>query len=316
MTEPSEQMETLRSGQPSWPEASVFPARGLTEAELAIEPTARVFPGSDGFPLAVLSWRSVVRPALATVVVLHGVQSHAGWYHGLGRRLAAAGFDAVFPDRRGSGANQSMRGHARSSRQLVADVAVLLAAVPGPRVVAGISWGGKLAVAVAAKRPDLVDGVALLCPGLTPRVGVSPAEKRGVALAKITGRAATTRFPVPLADPALFTADPEAQRFIAGDPLSLREATAGLLATSFFLDQRVRRAARRLHQPILLMLGGQDRIVDNDRTRAYLDRVASTRKSLIEYPEAHHTLEFEPDPARSARDLVAWLNAEVACSRA
>jgi alpha-beta hydrolase superfamily lysophospholipase len=301
----------LSASGPSWPEASVFPPRGLTAADLAIEPRAGVFPGSDGSPLAVLSWRAAERPARATVVVLHGVQSHAGWYHGLGRRLAASGFDAIFPDRRGSGANTRMRGHARSSRQLVADVAGLLAAVPGPRVVAGISWGGKLAVAAAARRPALVDGVALLCPGLTPRVGVTARERRGIALAKLTGRAATVRFPVPLADPALFTADADARRFIAGDPLSLREATAGLLATSFFLDRAVRRAARRIHQPILLMLAGRDRIVDNDRTRAYLDRVASPRKAVIEYPEAHHTMEFEPDPSRSARDLIDWINSEV-----
>ena len=45
-------------------------------------------------------------PARGQVVVLHGVQSHGGWYHRLGRTLAAAGYIASFPDRRGSGANQ------------------------------------------------------------------------------------------------------------------------------------------------------------------------------------------------------------------
>ena len=54
------------------------------------------------------------------------------------------------------------------------------------------------------------------------------------------------------------------------------------------------------------MLGGQDRIVDNEKTRKYFERLASLDKRLIEYPEGHHTLEFEPDPTRYGLDLAAW----------
>jgi alpha-beta hydrolase superfamily lysophospholipase len=163
-------------------------------------------------------------------------------------------------------------------------------------------------VATAARYPELVDAVALICPGLTPRVGVSLRERLGIAAAVLTGRAARVTYPIPLADPALFTADAEAQEFIANDPLSLRRGTAGLLASSFFLDRMVRRAVRRVRQPALLMLAGQDRIVDNARTRATFKLLASPSKRIIEYPEAHHTLEFEPDPSRYARDLIAWLD--------
>jgi alpha-beta hydrolase superfamily lysophospholipase len=56
------------------------------------------------------------------------------------------------------------------------------------------------------------------------------------------------------------------------------------------------------------MLAGQDRIVDNARTRAYFDGVPSSKKRIIEYPEGHHTLEFDPDPSRYALDLADWLD--------
>ena len=29
---------------------------------------------------------------------------------------------------------------------------------------------------------------------------------------------------------------------------------------------------------------------------------------MIEYPEGHHTLEFDPDPSRYALDLADWLD--------
>jgi hypothetical protein len=42
--------------------------------------------------------------------------------------------------------------------------------------------------------------------------------------------------------------------------------------------------------------------------------MASGDRHLIEYPGAHHTLEFEPDPTRYARDLIGWFD-RVAASR-
>lgn len=248
-------------------------------------------------------------------MVLHGVQSHGGWYHGLGRTLAEAGYEAHFPDRRGSGANARDRGHAPSLRRLLDDVAEWLAVLKEqdgslPIALAGISWGGKTALVVSGRQPGLVDALALICPGLHPRVGVSLRERLAIASAYLTGRR-MRRFPIPLSDPALFTANPEGQAFIADDPLSLRTATAGLLAASKFLDRKVAQIPSRVHQPVLLMLAGQDRIVENDRTRAAFERIASTDRRLIEYPEGHHTLEFDPDPARYARDLIAWLDGVV-----
>jgi acylglycerol lipase len=270
----------------------------------------RTFVTSDGYPLHVTTW-PVLEKARGHVVVLHGVQSHGGWYHRLGRSLASAGYAASFPDRRGSGANVIDRGHTRSAQRLNLDLVEWLRAVraehpTGPVVLGGISWGAKLAMITTARHPALVDGLALICPGLHPRVDVTRRERLGVAWAFFTNRRKT--FPIPLSDPALFTANPEGRAFIAADSLSLRQGTAGLMAASFIIDRLVSWAPARVHQPVLLMLAGQDRIVDNAKTLAYFQRVASADKEVIEYPECHHTLEFEPDPSRYALDLVGWLD--------
>ncbi|MEW4567946.1 alpha/beta fold hydrolase [Tautonia sp. JC769] len=276
-----------------------------------IEPTTHQIRTSDGYSIHVTRWSPETDPR-ASCVILHGVQSHAGWYHGLGRFLAEAGIEAHFPDRRGSGSNQEERGHCPSSGRLIEDVIEICRAVRDDRpelpvILGGISWGGKLVVTAAARQPGLIDGIALICPGLEPRVGVSRSERLRIAAAFFINRKA--HFPIPLADPALFTANPDAQRFIANDPLSLRTATAGLLAASTFLDRKARRAPSRVEQPCLLMLAEHDRIVNNDRTRDYVQRLASADKTVIEYPDAHHTLEFEPEPGRYARDLVDWIEA-------
>jgi pimeloyl-ACP methyl ester carboxylesterase len=35
--------------------------------------------------------------------------------------------------------------------------------------VVGISWGGKLAAAIARRNPELIDGLGMICPGLFAR---------------------------------------------------------------------------------------------------------------------------------------------------
>ena len=117
---------------------------------------------------------------------------------GLGVTLAEAGFETHMPDRRGSGANRHDRGHAPSARRLLDDLAERLADLRGrtpaaPMAVAGISWGGKLALIAAADRPDPVDALALICPGLHPRVGVSLVEKLRIAWAFVATAAGPSR---------------------------------------------------------------------------------------------------------------------------
>src|SRR5436190_9471953 len=105
----------------------------------------RTFKATDGYSFHVGLWPAVP-PVRGQVVVLHGVQSHSGWYHRLGQTLAGSGYIASFPDRRGSGANAWERGHARSASRLIRDLVEWLQALRAERprlpiALVGISWG-------------------------------------------------------------------------------------------------------------------------------------------------------------------------------
>jgi alpha-beta hydrolase superfamily lysophospholipase len=253
-------------------------------------------------------------PARGRVVFLHGIQSHAGWYEHSCRRLAAACFAVSFLDRRGAGANPEARGDTPGFRRLLDDVAEFLRA-PRPEeaglpvIVAAISWGGKPAVALLKRHPGLVDGLALLCPGFCPVVGPPLGQRLAILGARLV--APRRLFPIPLSDPELFTATPRWQEFIRNDPLSLRRATARFLVESVRLDAYLRWARRAVRIPVLLLLAGRDRIIDNARTRRFVAHFAAPDKVLLEYPQAHHTLEFEPDPEPFLGDLLGWLDRQV-----
>jgi alpha-beta hydrolase superfamily lysophospholipase len=265
---------------------------------------------SDGYCWQYRHYRS---PASATpagrVVYLHGIQSHGGWYEQSCRHLAQSGFDVFFLDRRGSGLNEQDRGDTPSFRRLLDDVAEFLqglrSAGPGKTFVAAVSWGGKLATALQKRRPGLTDGLALICPGFFPQIQLSPAERLRILWARLTSP--RRLFPVPLDEPELFTATPHWLEFLRSDRVSLHQATARFLVESVRLDLYLRRVPRHVRVPVLLVLAGQDRIIENAPTQAYIEKFNSPDRQIIEYPEAHHTLEFEPDPSIFLGDLTRWL---------
>ena len=273
------------------------------------EGAVRTWGMRDGARLHYRHWNA--EAPRGAVVAIHGIQSHGGWYVASCAHLAAAGYEVWFLDRRGSGLNTFGRGDVRDYRVFVDDLCEVLTEVR--RRVAGepvhleaISWGSKLACATLILHPELADSLMLLGPALVPRVDVSFADKLRVAASLVTNP--TRLFDVPLNDARLFTANPERIAYIENDALSLRKCTARFLYQTRRLDRFVRRNARKMRTPTLLMLAGHDPIVDNDAVRRLFEEFALPRKEVIIYDEAHHTLEFEPDPGRVFEDMVRWLD--------
>jgi alpha-beta hydrolase superfamily lysophospholipase len=265
------------------------------------------YTASDGY-----RWRyrryMPTEPIKAHVVCVHGIQSHGGWYEHSCQRLCESGYSVCFLDRRGAGLNHERREDTPNFRRLLDDLAEFIQTErepPVPTFLVAISWGGKLAVALERRHPGLINGLALLCPGFFPKVRPPLAERVRIALARLPSP--ERLFPIPLNNPELFTANPRWQKFIQEDPLSLRQATARLLVESVRLDGYLRLNASYVKIPILVLLAEEDRIIDNIRTRRFVERFESQDKKIIEYPGAHHTLEFEPNPEIYLRDLLGWL---------
>ena len=279
-----------------------------------IEAEYHEFVASDGRRLSWQRWRPS-SPVRGYVVALHGIQSHGGWYEYSSRQLAEAGLEVCFLDRRGSGRNSEARGDAVHADRLVNDVRQFLVATrsrrdrdhPGaPVVLQAVSWGGKLATIVASRCPDLVDGLALLYPGLKARIKPGWWARFRLDLARRL-EIRDKLVDIPLQDPARFTGDTDWQQFIRDDPLSLHEVTVGFLLANQDLDQQVDLAVTQVDCPLLLMLAGGDRIIDNVATRELFQRFSSTEKRLLEYPDAEHTLEFESSRDAFVADLLSWL---------
>jgi acylglycerol lipase len=279
-------------------------------------PAIETYQATDGRRLALRVWKPA-GPPLARVVFLHGIISHGGWYEQLAVHLKNAGFDVHFLDRRGSGLNPEQPGDVESWRTLIDDVAEYLRSFCRrsevgseperlPVVLCGISWGGKLAAAVARLHPALLEALALICPGIySPYMpGVL---KRALLAIPVPARIQQCRLRIPLRRPELFTSSPHWQRFIAEDPFALRTITWRFAQQDRHLTDVARQSAPFIHCPMLMMLAGQDQILDNELCRQFFSQVAGSRKTLIEYPAAAHTLEFEHDSDVYFANLADWI---------
>jgi alpha-beta hydrolase superfamily lysophospholipase len=267
---------------------------------------------SDGYKLHYRRFHSVGM-SKGTIVFIHGIQSHGGWYETSCKKFAQAGYRVLFLDRRGSGLNEVSRGDSPSFRTLLDDLKEFLLyqrkeiAGATPLILGAISWGGKIAFGLEIRMANLVDGFILLAPGFCPKVHPTRKERFFIALGSLFSP--RRLFNIPLNDPELFTSNLVAQKFLKEDPFALRKATARFLLDSVRLDFYLRIFRTKISKPILLLIAGQDKIIDNEKTIAFVKRFASGSLTVREYPEAHHTFEFEPEPQKHIDEIEEWLHA-------
>jgi pimeloyl-ACP methyl ester carboxylesterase len=171
-----------------------------------------------------------------------------------------------------------------------------------PMHLVGLSWGGKLAAAVAIDQPHDLRSLIFITPGFSYRTDLSLMTKARVLLSLIRG--GCTRFKIPI-EPHMFTETPRFLDFIRKDPWRLHEVTARFLLTSRALDWMIARKIGKLRLPILLFLAGKDPIVDNRRVRELLSRVKNDVRLQL-FDDASHAVQFD-QMRQLAREMATFL---------
>jgi pimeloyl-ACP methyl ester carboxylesterase len=266
----------------------------------------RAFEQADGYLTHFRVWGD---PAAADLVVmLHGGMSHSGWQAPLGLRLTDllddTGFLAV--DLRGSGLNAG-RGHIPGGELAVGDVVALLsslkAAHPATRIhLAGWCFGAQVATVVAARLAprQTLAGLLMVCPGFFFNQRYEDVLDRSIDAAievveqlDITVEPTRPFIRIPLR-PNDFTDRPDWLAAIEGDRLKLSYVTVGTVdAWGEIAVQSEKDYFQIGALPVRAVFGRQDRLVDNDRVRAFL---RSHPDLAVREVDAGHAVQFEqPD---------------------
>lgn len=277
------------------------------------------FEQPDGYVTHYRLWGA--ENATDLVVMLHGGMSHAGWQAPLGARLAQLGDDVAFlaVDLRGSGLN-AVRGHIPDGGVAVRDITLLLDNLkdtrPATRLhLAGWCFGAQVATVVAAGLADrdVLTSLLMVSPGFFFNDRYSDVLDRScdAALDVVTelGLTVETTRPfirVPLR-PDDFTDRAEWLAAIEDDKLKLSHVTEGTLdaweeiAVSSETDY-----GRIGTLPVRAVFGTRDKLVDNDRVRAFLQSHPDLETHEL---DTGHAVHFEETEALTR--LVAGFVAEL-----
>jgi acylglycerol lipase len=262
--------------------------------------------GGDGAPVRGYAWQPSTTP-VATMVLVHGLQSHAQWFAETADLLCDRALAVYALDRRGSGSSPMPRGDIAHYSDWFDEVDTVVdrarADHPATAVhLVGHCFGGAIALGCALRRPERLTSLVMLTPGLHVLPDYRPAEKLRILAGALLSP--DTLFRVPQ-DDDMFTRDPDVLAWIHDDAEGARTVTARCLLQTARMMSWLRRHVARLQVPLLVVEAGRDRIADNPRNRALLERALDGRWERLTF-DAEHLLVTEPCRDALLDALVSW----------
>lgn len=230
--------------------------------------------------------------AQLSVLVLHGLYSHMGWYRPLAEALVERGAAVYLLDRRGAGLSGGLAGHIDSWRQVVDDLQRVVARIrslhPGTPVCAlGISLGAAMTVATSLVHEDAFHRHALMSPGLAPSVQLPLMRRIGVVYSALARPHVLYELPFTVEQ---LCETSELRESLWNDPLRTRAITSRFLLEIFRMQRYVRQHIDRLRAPLLALVAGADAMIDNEAVLAVLNRARRVPVRVEIFPQAQHVL--------------------------
>jgi acylglycerol lipase len=272
--------------------------------------TTSTFTARDGTQLLARHWAAHTTEK-AVVVIMHGLKDYSSRYAHLANRLADAGYAVYAFDLRGHGRSAGPRVAPADWLDYIDDLDRFLASVehkePGKHVyLFGHSMGGAIATLTAERHTPQLAGLMLSGPALA--VDAPPLQIAGAMMAGTL----TPKFPAFKLDNHDFSSDPAVAGQMDNDPLisnppAPASTAAGLIAgMSAIWDE-----ADKLTMPVLAMHGSSDKLTSPWGSRALIERIPATDKTLKIYEGYYHDLVHEPDGkgTQVETDMVLWLDA-------
>ncbi|HEX6244254.1 MAG TPA: alpha/beta hydrolase [Polyangiales bacterium] len=299
-------------------------------------------PAKDGTPLFVREWLPDGQPR-AVIQIVHGMAEHSARYARLAKALNQRGYAVYADDHRGHGktaqspADLGHFGDEDSWNLVVDDLLAINEEIksrhPGvPRIALGHSMGSFMLRSALLVRPREWMAVVLSGTGhsqpivqrlnrLTPRLERRRLGKRGKSfmIRKFSFEAFNAKFEQRTSADWLSRDNAEVDKYVA-DPLCGFECSVQLWYDMFgglsqiFSDAALQKLPPEL--PIYVMSGARDPVGGDlseiRRLHSALEKAGARSVTVRVYPDARHELFNETNRDEVTRDLIAWLDQQLA----
>jgi alpha-beta hydrolase superfamily lysophospholipase len=263
---------------------------------------------ADGLMLRGRWWhRAEPRGAM---LIAHGFGEHGGTYRRVAEALGAQlDLDVIAVDLRGHGTSPGRRGIVRRYDELTDDLASAMEWIAQrepdlPRFLFGHSNGGQVALRFALEQRSPLRGLIVSNPALRIALPIPPHKIR---LGKILLKYAPWITLRGTFQANLLTRDPLMQEEHRNDPLRHNRMSAPLFFGMIEGGAMLLARAGELTTPLLMIVGGQDPVVDPSASREFFDRVSSEDKTLLLYPKMLHEPLNDVGREQVLDDMGRWI---------
>ncbi|MBX9691365.1 MAG: alpha/beta fold hydrolase, partial [Cyanobacteria bacterium] len=269
--------------------------------------------------IPIVSWRESDVTSWATLLCIHGLGLHKFVYAPFAKRMARAGVTTYAIDVHGFGSwDNTDYGKTLDLKKSLLEIEKVVKALrecnPGrPVILLGESMGGAIVLQSAARNPDLIDGVIACVPSGMRYKQKSDRMKTAVGLI----RGANKRMDVGPGLVQRATEDESLQEKWLSDPkartvLSPRE----LITFQSFMNRTSAEASKITKLPVLMVQGGQDRLVKAKGTEDLFKLVGSEDKDFVMLGKSEHLIFEEGQFDEQVVNVVtSWILKHVISSR-
>lgn len=264
---------------------------------------------ADGTSLYVSDLLAPLAQSRGGIVIMHGLGEHSGRYRQLAQRLNEAGWSVRCYDHRGHGRSEGPRGDVPNGMPMLQDAQIVIDDFKdrtGYRpFLLGHSMGGLFAAHFALAACSPLRGLILSSPALA----VPMSRVQQIFLRLMRSLAPGLGLPNGL-QAQLISHDPRVVAAYQADPLVHNKISARLLGSMLaaiaFCDEH----AAELDVPALLLVAGDDRLVDAVGSKRFFARLRPALGTMTVYDGLYHEVFNETSSERPLNDLVAWLESQ------
>jgi alpha-beta hydrolase superfamily lysophospholipase len=249
-------------------------------------------------------------PAHSAIVFMHGLGEHSGRYDHLAAFFCKQGYAVRTYDHRGHGKSSGKRGDIPHQDSLLDDAQQIMqdwhAACPSSvkrQLLLGHSMGGLFAAKFALSKMCELHGLILSAPALA--IYMNFVERSllkvlsSVAPALTLSNGLKTKY---------LSHDPEVVTSYCNDPLVHDRISARLLNSMLTTMHDVFSHANSLDLPTLLLVAGQDKLVDSSGSLRFAQASPDNYLRLHTYENLYHEIFNELDAKAVFDDVGTWLD--------
>jgi alpha-beta hydrolase superfamily lysophospholipase len=259
------------------------------------------------------NWKVNLKPK-AIVLIVHGLNSHSGYYQHFALQLNENNYEVYAMDLRGRGHSDGERYYVADYKDIVGDIDLVVqtarAAHPTlPIFLFGHSAGGVFASVYAVEHQHQLKG--LIAESFAFQL---PAPAFALAVITFLGYIIPHVRLVKLNNQD-FSREKSVVAAMNNDPLLAHERQPAktmqqLLRAAAWLKKKM----PDITLPLLILHGTADKATQPGGSNYFMEHAASTDKQLKLYEGHFHDLLNDKDNAIVVRDIIQWLNAQVEAS--